>query len=260
MIGLLELVRKHRIAVIGMAFALSLLGVVAWNLFLPHSDPALDAIRSQGLPVTLAELNEWYAPVPPGENAAMIYSEAFTLPLFNNSSSGSGAPALDNATLPTRGHHFTPENKKDLAVLLEHNREVLRLLYSVPANGRSRYPIDLNQGFNTPVPQLAKLRTAVQLLTAEAMLHADHGEAEPANKALLAAGRAAESLSDEPLLISQLVRIACWSIVEARLERVVNLVEISEEQLASVQTVLKAAEEQPAMYASSAKNRRIRWS
>jgi hypothetical protein len=231
-----------------MAFALLLLGVVAWNLFLPHSDPALDAIRRQGLPVTLAELNAWYAPIPPAENTALIYSEAFTLPLFNNSSSGSVAPALDNATLPTRGHHFTPENKKDLTVFLEHNQEVLRLLYSVPASGRSRYPIDLNQGFNTPLPQLAKLRTAVQLLTAEAMLHADNGEAELANKALLAAGRAAESLSDEPLLISQLVRMACWSIVEVRLERVVNLIELSEEQLASIQTMLRLAEEQPAMY------------
>ncbi len=245
--ALVDWLRKHRIAGVGLLFALLLLAALVWGVFLRGDDSGLEAVRAQGFPVTLAELNAWYAPVPPADNGALVYVEAFAQPLFNDSPSGAGEPALENSILPVRGHHFTPENKKELVALIAKNQEVLRLLYSVPADARSRYPVDLKQGFNTFVQHIGKLRRAVQLLTAEAVLHAENGEADLAVKGLVAAGRAADSLRGEPMLISQLVRIACWSIVVTRLERVISLVDLSEEQLASLQTVLRAAEQQPAM-------------
>ena len=37
----------------------------------------LKSIRKAGYPVTLVELNRWYPEVPPDENAAIIYTNAF---------------------------------------------------------------------------------------------------------------------------------------------------------------------------------------
>jgi len=231
-----------------MLCGLLLLLAVVWNLVIPHPDPGVEALRRQGLPVTLPELNAWYAPVPPAENAAMICSEAFAQASFNNTTSGAAEPALDTAALPARGCKFAPENKKELIALLAKNQEELRLLYSVPAGRRSRYPVDLNQGFTTLLPHLAKVKRAMLLLTAEATLHAENGERDKAVGSLVAAGCVADSLRDEPLIISQLVRFACDGILVSRLERVINLTDLGDAQLESLQRVCQQAEHPPGLF------------
>ncbi len=242
------MVRRHRIAVVGMSCALLLLLAIVWNLVIPHPDPRVEALRRQGLPVTLQELNTWYAPVPPAENAAMIYSEAFAQASFNTTTPGASEPALDTAALPARGRKFTAENKKQLIALLAKSQEELRLLYSVPAGRRSRYPIDLNQGSTTLLPHLAKVKRAMLLLTAEATLDAEDGERDKAVGALVAAGRVADSLRDEPLIISQLVRFACDGIFVSRLERVINLADLGDPQLESLQRVCQEAEQPSGLF------------
>jgi type II secretory pathway pseudopilin PulG len=60
-------------------------------------------------------------------------------------------------------------------------------------------------------------------------------------------GRLADSAQSEPLLISQLVRMALWAILVPRLERVVNRAELTEAQLLALQQMLTRAAECPGL-------------
>jgi hypothetical protein len=229
------------------AVALALAGSMVWSLCAPYRDAGVEAVRKKGYPASLSELDAWYPAVPPSDNAALVYTNAFAL--LAGSGVSSNAERLLNASLPSRGQRLTltAEDKRDLAELLAANEAALRLLYSAPASGRSRYPIDLREGFTLSLSHLGQVKQAVRLLGAEALLRASEGDAEKATQALLAAGRVADSLSEEPLLISCLVRIASWSTVVARLEQVLGLAQLTEEQLALLQRRVGEAERASAL-------------
>jgi hypothetical protein len=117
----------------------------------------------------------------------------------------------------------------------------------VPPPGRSRYPTRLEDGYDALLPHLAKTREAVALLSAEGLMHATDGDAEKATAAFLAAGRVAESLHEEPTIVSQCVRYGDWAILLPRLERALSLTTFTDSQLASLQTMVEGAERPRAM-------------
>jgi hypothetical protein len=234
----LEIARRKRLAALGAGVGLLLGAWVLWSLFIPHRDLIAEAIRKQGYPASLAELDAWYPSVPAAENVALVYTNAFGL-LTNLA----GTNARFMSWLPPIGQSVSPEDGRDLKAMLVENEPALRLLYAVPATGRSRYPIHLADGPSTELSHLMKLKQAVSLLSAEALLRASDGDAEGATQAFLAAGRLAESLSEEPILLSQFVRYADWAILLPRLERALSLTPFTEAQLASLQKTVEGAEQ-----------------
>jgi hypothetical protein len=184
-------------------------------------------------------LDAWYLSVPPEKNAALVYTNAFGL-LTN--SSGLITNFMGKAWLPAIGQGLSDGERRQLKTVLADQQPALRLLYSAPVSGRSRYPLRLEQGFNMQLPYLEKIRPAVSLLAAEALLHATDGDAEKAARAFLAAGHVADSLSEEPIMASQMVRYAAWGTVLSRLERALSLTAFTGAQLASLQQVVEAAE------------------
>src|ERR1700741_3208542 len=75
--------RENRTATFALVLVLILAigSIIVWE-FSSHHETRLDAIRKKGYPVTLAELNEWYKPVPEAQNNARFYEEAFGLPVL----------------------------------------------------------------------------------------------------------------------------------------------------------------------------------
>ncbi len=221
---------------------LALLGAfVGWNLVQVRIDPRLEAIRKRGYPTTLTELNAWYK-VPPSEDTAPVYLDAFKLPLFDMSSQP-GRPSTDLELLPARGANLREDEQAQLEALFATNQAAMELLHSVQPGLRCRYPIDLTQGFSTLLPHIAKVRRGVLALGAEALLRSTQGKPAQAVESLQAAGRLADSLTLEPLLISQLVRMASWGLLLKRMERVVNATRLSEQELALLQRTVSAAEQ-----------------
>jgi hypothetical protein len=235
----LESVRRKRLAALGAGVLLLLATWMLWSLLAPHKDPFVEAIHKRGYPATPAELDAWYLAVPPAENVALVYTNAIA-GLTNT------AGPITNFTsknwLPAIGEGLSPEERSELKAVLASNQAALSLLYAAPASGRSRYPIHLEDGPATMLPHLAKIKQAVSLLSAEALLHATEGDAEKATQAFLVAGRLADSLSEEPVLISQLVRYADWAILLPRLERALSLTAFTDGQLASLQAIVGGAE------------------
>jgi hypothetical protein len=235
----LEVLRRNRLMALGVVLAVLLASWMLWSLFTVRTDAFMEAIRQRGYPVSLAELDAWYPAVPPAENAALVYTNAFAL-LTN--SSGLITNFMGKDWPPPIGQGLSAEDRSQLKAVLAANQATLRILYSAPASGRSRYPIRLADGWDTRLPHLAKTKEAVSLLSAEALLRATDDDADQATQAFLAAGRLAASLSEEPLVISQLVRYADWGILLAHLERALSLTRFTEGQLASLQKLIEAGE------------------
>lgn len=224
--------KRHQVILISAVLALVVGGVAV--LMRERSDPRLEAIRKQGYPVTLSELESFYKPVPVEQNLALVYARAFDQPAFSKA----GVMLQDYDLELSSIDSLTPQAIDELQQFLDENADLLAILHSGSDKTGSRYPVELNQGLNTLLPHLAKLKQAVSLLSAIALLHQKSGHPELAVQSLLAAGRVAESVRDEPVLISYLVRIACWAIITRRLEQVLAHDELSDDQLAELRRAI----------------------
>ena len=194
----------------------------------PQLNLKIDAIRQAGDPVTLAELDAWYVKPPPAENGATLYADAFT------------ALASVEATSPS----FLAENQKTL--------ELLRVAASWKT---CRYPIDLTKGYGTVVPHLQKFKTCVKLLSQAAKSHATEGEMDMAAQSLLDGLRLAQSVEEEPFLISHLLLIASASSLQTSLESVLNRKAFTNEQLLRLQAAFREVESRESMTRSTVAER-----
>jgi hypothetical protein len=242
MIAWLEHVRRKRLAVPGVGVALVLIAWVLCSLFRPHRDLVAEALRQQGYPVSLSGLDAWYPSVPSSENAALVYTNAFGLLTHLAGPNGSFTSAL-----PPIGQRLSDGEERALKDCLAQNQPALRLLHSIPDSARSRYPVRLGAGFTVVLTHLAGTKEAVALLSAEGLMHAHHGDAERATRAFLAAGRVAESMGEEPLIVSQLVRFSDWGILLPRLERALSLTTFTDSQLTALQKLVAVAERPQSM-------------
>ncbi|HWX22055.1 MAG TPA: hypothetical protein VN578_19310 [Candidatus Binatia bacterium] len=175
----------------------------------------LEVIRQTGQPVTPAELNAWYPEPPAGDNAAPLYAEAFAA--------------------------LSPEDLKSPSFLAK-NQQALALLHKAAGKSQSRYSIDLSEGGNMKMPHLAKIKASAQLLGREAAANAAKGRSDLAAQDAIDGLRLAGSLEQEPLLISQFVRISSDSLTLVALEGAIGLKAFPEEQLVPLQAGLRAEE------------------
>jgi hypothetical protein len=100
----------------------------------------------------------------------------------------------------------------------------------------------LNRGSETLLPHLIKIKRAAQFAELKATLSADDHQPEAAADTLLVSLAVAQSLKEEPLLISQLVRDACFAIETSSLQNVVNSVALSSADLGRLSAAFAKAE------------------
>ncbi|MHC4482198.1 MAG: hypothetical protein ACYSW4_01480 [Planctomycetota bacterium] len=201
----------------------------------------LDAIRAAGYPVTGAELDDWYAIPADAENAAHCLIDAFSHYQEWFGEKRELLPIIGPAQLPPRTEPLAEETKTIIAECLADNQQALALLHEGAAIKHCRYPVDFSRGLAALVPYLSEIRTGARLLQLEAILHGENAQPELAVRSTTSIFGLARSLSNEPLLISQLVRIACQALGVSCLERVLNRTELTDGQLVHLsQTVTNA--------------------
>ncbi len=219
-----------------------------WRLSLSsgiHSRKA--ALRQAGYPTSLAELQEkYYGSVDPSNNAAEFFNAAFRL-LKTNSAIEPGFIS-DMISKPTNaGAPYSPQEAQKIVTLLAENREALSLLHKVPPGNVCRYPMDFRLGSTIPLPHLTKIKASMQLLSLEALWDQTHGRTPEALADWDAAFCVSESLRDEPIEISQLVRFAGHAMIGATLERVLNNQALDDPALAHLAQQFRAAENPSAL-------------
>jgi len=164
----------------------------------------VEAIRQRGLPINAIELDLWYPRVPAASNAALAMIDAFAYHI---------APAVGNnpneLPFPLKpGEALNPELAEAVAAYVEKNQPALEALHEAAMLTTSRYPIDLTKGYETLLPHLANVKRMAYLVKWDAIHKSARGEREPALRSLHSGFALVASLRDEPLLISELVRMA----------------------------------------------------
>lgn len=216
----------------------------------------LVAIGSAGFPATCAELDDWYAIPESVENAADLVTEAFShYHKLEETEESELMPVVGKAELPARTEPLVQATKDLIARHLADNQEAIELLHKGAAIEHCRYPIDLSKGFEALMPYLADFRTGARLLKLEAALYADNGKPQPAADSITSMLGLARSLSKEPVLISQLVRLACQGLAVSALEHVINKTEFTDEQLIKLSETMADGEDLSAMHRAFAAER-----
>jgi hypothetical protein len=227
-------------------FLLPLFIFVAWRVGISwkvHSK--LKALKEAGYPTTLAEMEQmYYPPIPAELNNAVYLLSAFQGFDASNALSQIG-PILSLAASPTNPALFSSTNLFRMHALVLKHQEILAILRQCPSNRQSCYPLDFPRGPAMGLPHLQPLKAGVGLVLVDAIYQSGEGSADGAVNDLLSANRLTQTLNDEPVIISQLVRMACWTYFNSALEAVLSHSVLSDNQLLDLSEATER-EENPA--------------
>jgi hypothetical protein len=219
--------------------------VAGWRMHLSYEvNGRLRALQHAGLPISGAELNNWYASVPDQENAALVMTQAFALMrTFPDQRSNE----ISHFRPPARGQPLTPEQKVLLADYLALNAAALAKVRKAITLPRSRYPVDFSPSLAVLLPHLGELKRLTQAASYEALLTLDSNSNEDAAASITMILGLARTLDEEPMQISQLLRIGIVRIAATTLERSLIVGEWSDADLRGVGSAFAAAEKTNAM-------------
>ena len=234
-------VRSRRWWAVPVFLILLALSMGAVNLrFAQLANRAVESLRMEGFPVNAIELDKWYEVVPENDNAALRVIAAGS---WMSRPEGWDA-AFPRISLVNFRKELSAEQRSLLEQFLASNQEALGEVRAAASMERSRYPINLKEGYNALLPDLSQVKRLAQDQGELARYYADEGRPADAVQCLREIHGLARTLKDEPVLISQLVRIACHAIGHRVLERVLNSCQLSEPQLEELEMLLLRAEKE----------------
>ncbi len=216
--------RPHRRRWILAATAILLVGVycVYRAVLRARVEAEYAKIRSEGFPVTGEELDAWYA-MPEGENAANVYLQAFSkldTKLEEDSPDYKLIPHFGYGEFPLAGDPISTEMIQAIDKFLKKNSEVMELLQNAAKFHGCRYPANLKVGLTVELPHLVMIRKTGQLMDLAVLSNVFKGNDDEAIHRLTDLVALARSLEQEPILLSQLVRIAVTEFVVDGAERI----------------------------------------
>ncbi len=204
----------------------------------------LDAIRKEGYPVTMAELEQWYPQVKPENNAADLYKAAFSSFPPRDEKLRERIPVDGWVKLPPRTERLPPEMMQACFTYLTAHRQTLTLLRQAATKSECRYPWVMVNGIPTPFPPV---RACARLLSLETIVLAEQGLTSTAVESVQTSAAVSRSLANEPGVIPSLVHNACVWIMISSVERLLNRTQVSEEELKRLANVVAVADDREAV-------------
>ena len=238
---------RKRLLMAGVS-AVVLISLVSLGLFSIFSSSRLNQrladLRSRGLPTNAVELNAYYSVPPDVTDTTELWVAATT--------------AIKNAGIEQRvakipivglGPTPVPEPGKEWAeleisrtFLEELDGELQHIRRAADARGMARYPVDFTLGLNAVLTAIQEVRTVARLLTLRAHVHAHDGEDSETFKDVTAIFTVSDSLRGNPIVISQLERIATHAIGCELTGDMLPHCQWTDEELESLQVALGRAD------------------
>ncbi|HCE46873.1 MAG TPA: hypothetical protein DET40_25275 [Lentisphaeria bacterium] len=205
---------------------------LSWFLILEYKVHSRECeIRNAGYPSSPEELEEWYVEPPTGQNAAMLYLEAFKK--FKGRPENVDEKDMvifGSAQIPPPGTSLSEDLLKNAKEFLLANAEALGLIHKAAALDACRFPVEIKDPERS-LAYLSKLRQVAKLLQLEALVCAVEGDNAKAFEAVIDSCRIASSLDDEPLLDSFIVQMALQHMGLDNSERIIARGGLDEKQL-----------------------------
>ena len=213
------------------------------------------AIKARGEPLTLADLAAMYPPIPDSSNgaAALLNVWEKDSPAFW-AAFREGSPTLPPRSFPQvdRELPFFGANARriprtggipsaSLAAAesyLAQQKEHIAAVRAALRLPQFRFPIQITNGFTMLLPHLSEIRREAQNFRVHALVAMEHGDTESAITDLEDMAGMGRTLSSEPTLISQLVRMACNGMVLEDMERLLSRGPLTEAQISRMERLL----------------------
>ncbi len=208
--------RKRLLIAGAIAVAASpLVGLVLFALFRTSElNQKIAELRSQGLPTNAVELNDWYAVPTDVADTTGLWLAATTA--ATNAESDPRTAMIDftgraSTSVPAPGNEWA-ELEICKTFLNDRESDIQLIMRAADAGGMARYPVDFRDGLDAILPAQQQTRGLARLLALRAHVRAHEGLHSEVLKDIKATFAVSDSLRGEPILISQLIRIAIHAI------------------------------------------------
>jgi hypothetical protein len=108
---------------------------------------------------------------------------------------------------------WTDSERAKVAEFLAASQDLISEIRALAARGGPVHALDFSKGFALELPHLARMRSCARLLRADAAVNATEGNQAAAVDDIIAGMKLGDTLALEPILISQLVRIAIYGVM-----------------------------------------------
>ena len=220
------------ILVLGLPFAAFVALFIYWKVTVARELTAYKAqARVEGFPVTIDELNAWYAAVPDNENAAFIYREAFILMEASEAQSDFYIPLFNAREIDNRVQAYPRDLVVQTRAYVDACAPILDKFEQASQLSRARYPVDYHEDGPEDPNRFACTDEAVRLLILSSelsILDGDTAQATDRYGQLMALLRAT---GGEPRFFVSLIRAMDFSNALYGIERALSSAEFSSEQL-----------------------------
>jgi hypothetical protein len=192
------------------AFLLGLGSFILWRSVLAYQvHGKLAALREADLPISGVELTEKLSPLPDEENGTLVLEEAF---LLKQNFPDGRSNEVDQVLSLHRTNLWSDAQRslaRDYVVL---NQVALDRAVEGLKFPRFRFVTDYSRGFDTLLPHLKELKPLAHLFSVRARLHAEAAAPSQSARDIQFIVHLAQTLDEEPLLISLMVRAAILQI------------------------------------------------
>jgi hypothetical protein len=124
---------------------------------------------------------------------------------------------------------WTDSERAKVAEFLAANHDLISEIRALAARGGPVHALDFSKGFALLLPHLARMRSCARLLRADAVVNATEGNYAAAVDDIIAGMKLGDALALEPILISQLVRIAIYGVMYNAIEGSLDGADLSPE-------------------------------
>lgn len=156
--------------------------------------------------------------------------------------------SLDIKNVPIIGdgkrESLSSDNDEAIAVaFLEKYDDTIRAtLDAARQPGECRFPVKFEAGLTALLPHAQKLRQIARLLLLRSLWQSKHKDIDGAITSIDAIFAASNSLDDQLFLVEHLVRLAIFGVGLREIERVISEFQLTDEQLARIQSTLDASD------------------
>jgi hypothetical protein len=197
-------------------------------------------LESQGYPVTLTQLNDWYVLPEGAENAADLYLEAFACVVEWDREAAKSLPVVGSGVLPEPN---APPDKEICALMQDYltdNAEGLEWLNQAAQLKHARYPVDFREGLTVLMSWLSDIRRCIRLYAVQMLLAVENGDKPAFMDSFSGASALVGSLSQMPSQTGQFVRIACTPLLTTSLKRALSCLRFTDQELMRLSALLES--------------------
>lgn len=199
----------------------------------------LARIRAAGEPISPEDLDAFYQKPPSDRDTTQLWLDAIAaLESFRTDERDLRVRML--ADLPPPGELW-PEHAAAEAMLIKYREPLDKMHRAADLGGIARYTTDFSVGAPGSPPWL-ELRSGVQLLIFESEVRARNHEPSAVAESIGTMFAAANSISDEPTVSAQLIRLALDGMARFELERQLSSARVSENDLERIDRQLADAD------------------